>query len=74
MELWLMFSVVVALLAFMAWMQWQNHQERRDLLNRIIARNPAELRALDANVPPRDPPPIDPDWLEYLKHGDPVGT
>jgi hypothetical protein len=73
MELWLMFSVVVCLLAYLAWRDHSERQDRRELLNRILARNPAELRALDAKIAPREPTPVDEELRDFFLNGDPVG-
>lgn len=72
-ELILMFAVVVVLLAYLAWRDHSERQDRRELLARILARNPAELRALEAKPAPPREVPIDEDLIEFLKHGDVVG-
>lgn len=68
-----MFSVVVVLLVYLAWRDHSERQDRRELLARILARNPAELRALEAKPAPPREVSIDPAIEEFLKYGDPVG-
>lgn len=71
--LWLMFSVVVVLLAYLGWRDHSERKDRRDLLNRILARTPGELRALDARPVDYEAPSIDPEIMDFLRNGEPIG-
>ncbi len=50
--------VVLALLGYLGWSEWSHAQERRYLINCLIARTPNEARILNQTpllpIPPRD--------------------
>ena len=58
------FALVLAALAFAAWREIQHDLERRDLLNRLMARDYAEYKELSA---PRKPPPPGRNFIPGLR-------
>lgn len=74
MSVFLMFLVIVALLAFIGWEQYDHRQERERLINRIIATKASEVRVLDNEprertirpAPVRDVPQEERDfWADF---------
>lgn len=75
----LMFLVILALLAFIGWLHYDHRIERERLINRLIAKTPSEVRVLDNE--PRRPdratrpePALTPDERDFWADFDgPVG-
>lgn len=73
---YLLFAVVVALLAFIVVLELIHVRERRTMLHAIIARNPSELRSLNNSLdkPRADHVPhITDEEREFYAFGETVG-
>lgn len=49
--------IIVSLLAFTAWREWQNSRERKDLYNRLMARDLTDYRVHEKAGNQGRPPP-----------------
>jgi hypothetical protein len=67
MELYLMFAIVCVLLVYIHQMEKQNKEERKDLLDRIMARNYVEYKEQTAEPVKYEPVTVteqDEYWME----------